>query len=229
MVPVLFGSLLIGSVFYLQRRQPSPLSGELKAVVVDAEFVAKGLVHRDVTGLPSERVAALLDALEIAPERITTNLMAVEFQNGRRGILVQLQSGPQARFFKVRINKNRALRKFYDEHAVELDQPRDKELAAAAKQFVLEWEGNQKTGEDFEDLAGYRDSLAIGTLVGGLGYHTRARLSAAAYRCVYEDSEGLYFLLPANTTRFEIEGRELLDGSRLFPGHYTVRVSPSNP
>jgi hypothetical protein len=35
----------------------------------------------------------------------------------------------------------------------------------------------------------------------------------------------LYFLLPGDTRKFVLTGREMPDGSKVFPGRFTVEVS----
>ena len=229
-MPILFGGLLIGAFVYsFQAKQEDPLTGELTAVpIVDPEFVVETMIPLRSIGLSEQRAVAALEALAKSPQRIKGNVMFVELQGAGSGLVVRLRAGLDMQFFKVQIGDSLEIRKFCDEHFAALEKPRQKELTAAATQFFADWEQALKTEEIPNNLVDYRYSLVIASLLGGFGYHVQAQVDSTAFRCMHEDADSLYFLLPASTQRFKFEGRELRDGSKMFPGHYTVRVVRPN-
>jgi hypothetical protein len=91
--------------------------------------------------------------------------------------------------------------------------------------FVADYQKalSKKTAGD--SISGYRDTLAIPSLVKGFGNQVVAQYGRGVYRCVYEDSEGgLYFLLPTGTSEFQIKGREDSDGRVIVPVEIEVKV-----
>ena len=76
-----------------------------------------------------------------------------------------------------------------------------------------------------ESITVFRDGLAIPSLVEGFGHQLVAAYGRGLYRCVYEDAEGgLYFLLPAGITDFQLLGRTTSNGRTVVPAEFRVTV-----
>ncbi len=225
LIPVTFGSVLIAAIGYFYWQPAPKLSGDLRATPLDAPELEPALISKNSITLPDESVDPVLDRLADDPLRINTGVMETEMRGTRKGIEVSLRQGFQTRFFRVSIKSLTDLEKYYDQHAAELSELQQKELAETLKDFFLKWETYFQEGTPENVLLNYRDRIALNALVGGLGYHLVAVVGNKSYRCVCERDRRLYFLLPPNTKKFEIVGRKLSDDTVLFPGHYTVKVA----
>ncbi len=223
-VPVMFGSVLVGSILYLYWTQVPKLEGEVRAAALEEAELPPGLVSRRLVDLPKDKVDLVLEGLTESPERLKSQIMSIEFRGSREGIQVTLEEGSKTQFYRVSINADPELQAFYDRNARRLSAPQEAELQEAATAFFEAWAAAAEENEELDDLASFRDRLGLTTLVGGLGYHLQAICGSEIYRCVYENERYIYFLLPHGTKKFEIQGRELKGSSLMFPGHYTAKV-----
>ncbi len=223
---LLGGGLVAASYLMLAVSEPK-LEGTLKAVALDEPDFRPGTIDTALSGLTGEQVRTVLEDLEQNPlSPLHSELMTVQFVRSKRGLDVLLFAGPEARFYKVAVREDQALREWIDEQITELDKPRQKEFSAATKQFFEEKLQAVQEDSFIADLPGYRDRMGINSMLSGFGYHVEAVADGTRYRAVHEDVKGnVYFLLPPGTTSFSLRGRQSPSGVQMFPGRYEVRVT----
>ena len=223
-IPLLFLAAFVGVAGWLYFRETTPrLEGTLPAVALDEEQPPPGFITHLDADLPEDVFEQLLKDLAADPlPPVRSNLMEVEFKAGPRALEVHARATPDTQFFRVDLSADPALRRFRDEHAAQLGEPRREEFSAAAAEMLRQWQQSRSI-----DAARYRDAAGLNALLLPLSYHLQAVVDDRIYRAVAEDVSGrAYFLLPPGTTEFRIEGRKLKDGRVLFPGRYTARVVP---
>lgn len=223
LVPLLFGSCLVGVTLFLWWQSRPTLYGDLTAEALpDYELATGGIGKSEVQDLSKDVINYVIEDLEENPARLTSELMETEFRGTRRGIQVNVFEGKQTMFFRVAPRKNKDFDDWVLKNADKLEKPRLKEYSAAIKRFFKEYSDSEG---DVADLPGYRDSMGLNATVSRVGYNMAALVGQTAHRCVYEDAEQrLYFLLPKKTKQFELVGRRLDNGETLFPGTYKVKV-----
>lgn len=222
LIPLLFFAAFAGVGGWLYFRETTPrLEGTLQAVGLEEEMPPPGFITNADADLPEDVFSQLLKDVAAEPlPPVRSNLMEVEFKPGPKALEVHVRATPDTQFFRVDLNSDSALRRFRNEHAKQLGEPRRKEFTAAASEMLRQW---QQSGSI--DAARYRDPAGLNALLLPLSYHLQAVVDDHIYRAVAEDVDGrAYFLLPPETKQFWIEGRELSDGRVLFPGKYTVKV-----
>lgn len=228
LVPLGFGLILcgIGGWFYWQQIQGERLGGELIAETADQLELIPALVEKASIKQPSDDVDAVLIDLEKSPVPLLSSLMQVQLSGSGKGVLVYLNAGPQARFYRVDVSRNEPLVKYQAKHVADLEQQRMKELQQAATAFAVAYRKVIAKQADQSSLTGFRNTLALPALVRGLGHQIVATHGRTIYPCVYEDHEGgLYFLLPPDVKEFEITGRTYENGAVVFPASYKVKVA----
>lgn len=225
LIPLVFFAAFAGVGGWLYFRETTPrLEGTLQAVALEEEMPPPGFITNTDADLPEDVFAQLLKDMAAEPlPPVRSNLMEVEFKPGPKALEVHVRATPETQFFRVDLNSDPALRRFRNEQAKELGEPRREEFTKAAAEMLRDW---QQSGSI--DAARYRDAAGLNALLLPLSYHLQAVVDGHIYRAVAEDVDGrAYFLLPPETTQFRIEGRELSDGRVLFPGTYTVKVVAS--
>jgi hypothetical protein len=228
-VPVFFGILLCGGVawYFQPDLLPARITGELTATRVSFPDLEPALIDASLLGGTEEDAKSVLSDLESQPIPLISSLMQVQLRGTSRGLNVFVSAGADTVFYRVDLAGNPSLQSWIQKHAVDLEDVRERQLARAGKSFVPVTKQVQSGATPIADLVGYRDTLALPALAGGLGYHVVARSRTQLYPCVYQQSDqALYFLLPPGLTEFQLEGRAV-SGSRIsFPAKVTVRVSP---
>jgi hypothetical protein len=227
LIPLFFFAAFAGVGGWLYFREATPrLEGTLQAVALDEEQPPPGFITHLDADLPEDVFAQILKDLAAKPlPPVRSNLMEVEFKPGPKALEVYLRATPETQFFRVDLNRHPALRRFRNDRAKELGEPRREEFTAAAAQMLRDW---QQSGSI--DASRYRDTAGLNALLLPLSYHLQAVVDGNIYRAVAEDVDGrAYFLLPPGTMQFHVEGRKLKDGRVLFPGKYTVNVVPGEP
>ena len=228
MIPVGVGLVLCaGFGWYVwQEYQSERLGGELTAEAADELELPPLLIEKWSIQQPPDEVQTLLSELEKSPVPLLSSLMQVQLRGSSRGILVHLDKGESARFYRVEVGGNPPLTKFIAKHAADFEQQRVKEVERAATQFAIEYRKVIAKKAEQSSLTGFRNSMALPALVRGMGHQVVATHGRTIYPCVYEDREGgLYFLLPPDAKAFEISGRKHADGSVPFPAIYKVTVT----
>lgn len=216
----------VGGWFYWQQIQGEMLGGELTAETADRLELIPSLVEKSSIKQPSDDVDPVLTNLEKSPVPLLSGLMQVQFRGSSKGVLVYLNAGPQARFYRVNVRGNEPLMKYHSKHAADLEQQRMMEIEKAATAFVRDYRKVIAKQADQASLTNFRNTLALPVLVRGLGNQIVATAGRTIYPCVYEDHEGgLYFLLPPDITEFELSGRKHENGTVLFPAIYKIKVA----
>jgi hypothetical protein len=229
MIPVFFGLLLCGGLafFYFPELMPARVTGELTAARMTFPDLEPALIDKSLLGGTEEDAKSVLADLESQPIPLISSLMQVQLRGTSRGLNVFVTAGADTMFYRVDLTGNPSLQTWLQKHAADLEDVRERQLARAGKSFVPVTRGVQSGQTMIADLVGYRDTLALPALAGGLGYHVVARNKTQLYPCVYQQADqALYFLLPPGLTEFQIEGRAVSGSKVSFPAKLTVRVSP---
>jgi len=230
-VPLILGGILIsaGVVYWWAHRDT--MSGELAGELLDRDHTLAAVVPTAQIDVPDAELRATLDSIRETPVTITSELMYVELRGDPRGIRVLLEPGPEASLVRADLRPNRLLAKYYADHAGDLDTARRETLQAGAKQFVEDWQNTSASGMLLGNTVAYRDSLGLNSLLKGLGFHVGAVVGGTMYPCVHEDDEGrLYFIVPRETSRFEITPRPTGGPDRLPKEfHFTITVARPQP
>lgn len=227
LIPVVFTLVLCGGFgwYVWQQYQSEQLGGELTAETADELELPPALIEKSSIKQPSDDVQAVLVDLEKSPVPLLSGLMQVQLRGSNRGVLVNLRTGPSARFYRVEVGGNKPLAKYLGKHAADFEQRRMKQIEQAATAFAIQYRKVIAKKAEQSSLTDFRNTLGIPALVRGLGHHVVATHGRTIYPCVYEDREGaLYFLLPPTAKSFEISGREI-DGTVVFPARYKVEVA----
>ena len=183
------------------------------------------LIDRASFKLSPDDVTELLKKLEKKPVPLNSNSMQVELAGSSKGVLVSVAAGPQSRFYRVKTSGVDAIQKYLRKHASTLEEQRSKEVIRAATEFMEAYQNVLAKKAPAESITVFRDALAIPSLVGGFGHQLVAASGRTLYPCIYEDSEGgLYFLLPAGITDFEVVGRDSANGRTVVPADFKVKV-----
>jgi hypothetical protein len=226
LIPVGFGLVLCGALgwFLWQQYQVERLAGELTAESASGlELPPEEISQSFFKQSPGEMKELLAD-LEKSPVPISSELMRVQFGANKKAVTVRLSSGPQTQFYRVRVADDPGLINFRKKHTLSLEEAREEEVMRSATEFADEYQRVTAKKSDKSALNPFRNSLALPSLVRGLGHHVEAVYGRTAYPCVYEQEGWLYFLLPPGAAGFEITGRKH-NGRVLFPGKYQVKVT----
>lgn len=229
LVPVFFGLLLCGGLawLYFPDLLPARVTGDLTASPMSYPELEPVLIDWSLLGGTEEEAKAVLAELEKQPIPLISSLMQVQLRGTAAGLQVFVTAGADTSFYRIDLASNPSVQAWLKKHAAELEGVRERQLERAGKSFVPVAKAVQSGASPIADLVGYRDTLALPALAGGLGNHLAARTKSQLYPCVYQQSDtALYFLLPPGLSEFQLEGRAV-SGSRIsFPAKLTVRVSP---
>ena len=221
------GLLLLGIAGYIvvSLLTAEHLKGDLIAGTSETLELRSALIDRASFKLSPDDVTELLKKLEKKPVPLNSNSMQVELAGSSKGVLVSVAAGPQSRFYRVKTSGVDAIQKYLRKHASTLEEQRSKEVIRAATEFMEAYQNVLAKKAPAESITVFRDALAIPSLVGGFGHQLVAASGRTLYPCIYEDSEGgLYFLLPAGITDFEVVGRDSANGRTVVPADFKVKV-----
>ncbi len=221
------GLVLLGIVGYViaSLLMAEHLKGDLIAGTSENIELRPALIDKSHFKLSPDEVTELLKKLEKKPVPLNSNSMQVELAGSQKGVLVSVAAGTQSRFYRVKTSGVDAIQKYLRKYGTSLDEQRSKQVNRAAAEFIETYQNVLAKKVPAESITVFRDSLAIPSLVGGFGHQLVAAAGRTLYPCIYEDSEGgLYFLLPAGITSFEILGRESANGRTVVPAEFKVKV-----
>lgn len=227
-VPAIFVVILcgIGGWFGWQQFQAEHLSGELTAESAPRLDLPYLEIPGSTFRQSPDEIKKVLERLEASPVKIPSMLMQILISANKHSMTVKVNVGQQTSFYRVDTNGDAPLAKYRKAHSKELEQLRTSEIEQSASEFVDEYQKVKEKKVTANTLNEYRNSLALPTLVRGLGHQVVAVHGPTMYYCVYEDNDGgLYFLLPPGLQSFEITGRKSKDGKVIFPGTYVVKVT----
>ena len=229
--PLMVGSALVvilailGGGYFFSRSLGEKLAGEVVAKTAESLERPPALVRKAQFQLAPEVVDELLSKLELNPVPLNSQMMRIELRGTPKGLAITLAAGEKSQFYRVDTNDLEPLRKFLVQHQLALEEKRFHDVSNSASKFLETYSRVLAKELPAESVTEFRDSLALPSLVGGLGYQLVAQYERNLYRCVYQDQEGgYYFLLPRGISEFRIIGREQADGQILVPAQIEVRV-----
>ncbi len=199
------------------------LEGELTASYVPAEVLVRS-IDPELLESRSEAYAELVESLKERPGRVRSNVMVVAFVELGGRMEVRVESAREYRLVRVGMGQTESLRTFVESQSSRLEGLRREDLAGSLGQLLSDWQAAGEADLAFEDWSGYRESVGLTALVGGLGHHAVARTGRQDLRCLYEGDGALYFLVPTSLGEFRLVGRRRRDGSVPFPAEFTVRI-----
>lgn len=226
--PVFFGLLLCGGVawYFLPDLLPARVAGELTASPVSFPELEPALIDKELLGGTADDAKTVLADLENQPIPLLSSLMQVQLRGTAKGLQAYVTAGADTMFYRVDLASNPSLQAWLNKHAADLADVRERQLARAGKTFVPLAKKVQSGEAPISDLVGYRDTLALPALAGGLGYHVVARHKTQLYQCVYQQADqALYFLMPPGLSQFQLEGRAVAGSHIHFPAKLAVKVS----
>lgn len=230
MVPLLFIALLtaaaVGYWWYQRDTMTGPLTGERLPV-------GEALIARIPPGAATVSREDYLDvaaALRANPTVVASDVLLVEFRGGAYGIEIWVMPGTDSDIVRVPVRQNPVVAEFNSKHAATLNAPLQAELQTAATGFITDFQNATAGGMVIGNAADYRNSLGLNALLGGLGYHSVARVGTTDYPCVHEDGDGnLYFAVPRGATSFVVTERTFGERPSVFPGEYRFDVTVTEP
>ncbi|MBC7820515.1 MAG: hypothetical protein IAG10_26825 [Planctomycetaceae bacterium] len=226
--------IVAGLAFYYMKpgAKPDLLSGKLTGTRLAKGKLEPALVHREwVDGIDEETLANVLKQMEkrTVKFRSSNDLISMTFQGSPEGLKVLATAGPSAELIAVDLSSNKALDKWHQKHAAKLSDQCQKNVARSAKKFVQEWAQAEATRDTNHSFGHFHDELGLAALTMGLGAEVVAIVGKTMHGCVAQQQGMLYFLLPAGTDRFELQGREHGKNNVVFPGHFVVNVESAAP
>ena len=199
------------------------LEGTLTATALTDFTPQPRLAERELADVPADIAEKVLNELTVRPIRLQSNILNTEMKGTPQGIEVSIQAAPNFQFYEVHFRKHEFLSEYYEQNKSLLDRDRQEELRKGMTGLFEESHEYSFGSNSPPDYKVYRDLICMNKMIGGLGYHLIAIVGKIEYSCVYEDVDAIYYLLPANVTRFTLVGRK--KGNRpLFPGKFTVEV-----
>lgn len=225
LIPITLFSVVMGLVGYWMLKPGVTIEGELSAENVPGFEVPPAKIDKSVFPLADEEGATTWEELiKHLPSSIRVpERFQMQFEPTENELKIIIKPEPTTEVFRVRTNAS--LRQFVNLHADEVSSQRQKEFEKAARNFLTDWKSSKQSDLPFETDA-YYETVGFNRLTGVLGYAVAAQVGDKTYRCVHEDPQGhLYFLLPAGTEQFVLQGRKLPDGKMLFESRVTVNVS----
>jgi len=225
-IPMTFGALLLIGLVYMYQDVNPGLSGEITASALSIEKLEPVIIPKREINASTETIDTVFERLVTDIENLETELMETEISPSDEGIRVEVSIGKQTQFYQVSIASSLGLKHHYDQNINQIASLQEAVLSELSDDFIDDWKSAIDAGEDIEleTMIAHRDGLALTALSGPLGFQLQAVVGKQHFRCVYENSDNLYFLLPKNVSKFRIEGRQLPDGSVPFPGRLTAVV-----
>ena len=236
--PLLFGVVLLTGILYMYWRfeHGTSIEGTLSADKVNYPLMRPVYILKESFGLSSENAELIISEMEehkpatiIAAVRESNSDLnvgyAIDVSSEQKGLKLKV-SKRYGTWYKVNALDHKGLVGYIKRYRGTWDEQRQREVDKAAKSLGKQQLAAIRKDEIIQDFSTYQNRMLLNQLVGGLGYVIVARVETRPYRCLFEGDDGsLYFLLPSNLTRFQLEGRKMEDGSVPFRGIFTVKVS----
>ena len=231
--PMVCGAALIVVVLFWFRQPAETMEGALSAVKLETESLEPALVPRSTIAVSEDVLDSVLNDLEREPQLLKSpKSMNVEFVGTSDGLEIRVSTVPTTRLFVVDPRTDAMLSRYFVEHTKQWNRARADVLRSASAQFFKEWYAIRQRDPRgiVKDLLRYRNEIGLSALVRAAGFHVEAEIGGRRYRCIYEDdNRQLYFLLPAETKKFTLRGREIAGEQQPFEGSYLVEVAVPKP
>ena len=207
--------------------RPQELQGVLTGSVAKNMQIPSATVPLAGLHLTEGEVVDAEQAFEDSPEAFISSQMTCRVRLDGQLLVVDVKPGEQFQWFAVNPNTSANLRDWIRDHVSAANTQRlDRVTAtgtALCKDKILKASGSRVVF----DAATYRDGFGLNAHVKAFGFLVEAVTKNRKSPCAHEDSNGtLYFALPADTKSFVLRGRSLNSGKPMFPGEFTVQVSP---
>jgi predicted Zn finger-like uncharacterized protein len=226
-IPIVGVALFAGFFVWFNWSSRPTLSGPLPATAYGWLELPPQPLDATTARLAPDRFRELFAALEGSP--IESQLMRVDFRVEGSTVETRVLAGSDTRFVKVAKRADPNLVEFARQARDELRNPRFAEMQASIRDYDR-WFTKHDGGALEPGLQlRLRNDVALNTLAGPLGSHLEAIYANQAFRCVFEDTEALYFLLPKAAKTFEIIGRRVADAEPVFYGEYVVTIEQVEP
>jgi hypothetical protein len=219
---IICGAVLTTGVGWLYLNSGPDLEKARIAYTAPDVQLPSRVVENAYIEVPDEVRRAVLLYFEENPERLRSRLVETEFRGSSEGLEIRILAGLQTMLYRVPLDKD--LRDWRDDNLADLDRPRMALLKKSLKLFFEDWDVAIRNQSGIEDFQSYRDRVGLAAAVGALGYHVSAIVGNTQYPCIYENKDGLYFLLPRDTKTFRVAGDRTDDRPSLFPGEFEVVV-----
>lgn len=219
---VFLGLIAIGGVVgYVVLQQPTVMGGTAPAFTVPQAEIPAAVIPWSLIEAPKDVRDDVERSLSRTPIPIVSSLMEVFIGANNQGLRITVGKGRNTEYVRLLKKDVPELTAYAKEHEAELIKQKNAAYSTAPKAFV-EACARQIRKEGGDNLASFRDTLGLGALTGSLGFQLTAMDGATEYRCVAEDDEGFWFLIPSRLKTFFVEGRDM-GGSRI-PLHLEVRL-----
>ena len=205
-------------------RYRGALEGELRGSVVGAEMLGGVEIDGELISGRGEAYTALVASLKERPGRVRSNVMIVEFVESQGRMQVRVEPAREFQLVRVSLGQTESLKSFLESQSSRLESLRREDLAGSLGRLLSDWESAREGDLAFEGWTGYRGSVGLTALVGGLGHHLVARTGRQELPCLYESDRAVFFLVPESLVEFQLVGRRRPDGSVPFPAEFTVRI-----
>ena len=216
---------IVGLVGYLWwSSQPLVLEGTLEGETVSATNIRPVAV--DVVSVSQSIRESVLDGLQELPYSLKSSLVVTEFRAANGQLEIRLVPTTTTTIVRINPKEDSQLAGWLSTQQAALAATRQADLLEATDRFFDDYAAYKANGTRMGDGGYYRNQLGLASTNVSLGYVVEAIAANQACPCVFEDSGGaLYFVVPRGTASFTVRGRKLSDGTKPFPGTYTVDCS----
>lgn len=228
-VPLLFGSILIGVAIYFVVQSRPELTGTLAGKIVPGDEMDRGLIGRSEVSADAKTFERVRRDLEESPIKLLDGqgLYTITLAGVSAGIEVTAKLTSQGQCVRVDIGQNPELSDYVADHAGEFNAARTANLKRHAREFVDVWSKEIASGKrDAAALEKFRNHVAVASMVSGFGYHVAGSDGRRTYTCIAVKPGALLFVVPRGMKQFELRGVDVGD-EIAFPGDYAITVSGS--
>lgn len=214
-----------GGIYWFQFA--AKLEGDLQAEVVENPHLPPNTISRDIIEIPADDAEKILSKLESNPQPLVSSLglSSVMIAANKKGLIISIAPGSATSLYRVDIAGDARLAAYRRQHEAEFNATREEKLAIAVNQYCRAIKDASDRKETRTEVKEFRDSVCYAASVRGFGSAIQAVHQRQPYLCVYEDQDAVYFLLPAGTKQFQIQGRPVKAGQRFFEGKFDVKVT----
>jgi hypothetical protein len=228
LIPIVLFAAMMGLVGYWMFKPGKGIEGELSAEKLASPQVPPTSIDKQSLPLSSDEDGPAWDELVAHPPAAVRVADQFEMRMEPTDDGINIIVVPALNMGVVRVMPNAALQQFIQQHEGKIASQRQTEFEAASQSFMADWQAAKQSDSPFR-IENYFDTVGFNRMSGITGYMVVAQIGEHTYRCIHEDAEGwLYFILPASTEEFTLEGRMLPDDKMpLFESRVLVKVTAS--
>lgn len=227
-MPVLCFLVLLAVIFFSVTKT-LPLTGELTARRLEERQLPPVTIPWSECELAETDLVTLQEFLTTNPETLASELMTCRMLATPEGLEIRLTAGQGNNWFAVSPTTSKSLALWLKKERPALNRTRlevrQNALQAWCRDKLLQISGERIT----IDAITVRDHVCLNACGDALSFAVHAVVGTRAVPCAYEDDTGsLYFCLPRMTQSFQIQGRNLPNGVKVFAGEYNAVVATSS-